>query len=293
MMRPIPLACAAAALAFLHAAPALAQEGGPGPGAEWAAMEEGSVYDGDWLTIGVGGVYGPSYEGSDDYVVFPIPVVQGSFSGIDINARPAGVALDFIPDPDSGLGFNLGVTGRLRSNRVDQIKDPVVKSLGKLDRAVEVGPTAGVTYYGLLNPYDSISVNVDVAWDVAGAHKGMAVTPSVSYFTPLSRGIAAGLAVSAQYSDSDYMDYYYSVSPGDSTISGLPVYDARDGGFTRAGVTLITAFDLDGDLTNGGLSIVVVGGYSRMLGDARRTPFTSIRGDADQWLVGAGVAYTF
>jgi hypothetical protein len=30
-----------------------------------------------------------------------------------------------------------------------------------------------------------------------------------------------------------------------------------------------------------------------MLGDAKRTPLTSIRGDRDQWLAGAGLAFTF
>lgn len=284
MTRTIRLACAAATLAFLPAMPALAQEDAP---------TQDTVFDGDWLTVGGGGAYGPSYEGSDDYVFFPVPVVQGNLAGIAINARPAGLALDFIPDPDQGLGFNLGVNGRLRSNRAQQIKDPVVKSLGKLDRAVEVGPTAGITYRGLLNQYDNFSVNVDVGWDVAGAHKGMVVSPSVSYLTPVNRGMAAGISFNAQWSDKKYNDYYFTVSPADTLVSGLPTYDGRDSGFTRAGVNLFTAIDLDGDLSNGGISLVVLGGYSRMLGDAKRTPFTSIRGDADQWLVGAGVAYTF
>jgi len=46
-------------------------------------------------------------------------------------------------------------------------------------------------------------------------------------------------------------------------------------------------------VTNGGLALIALGGYSRMLGDAKRTPFTSIRGDADQWMGAVGVGYTF
>jgi outer membrane scaffolding protein for murein synthesis (MipA/OmpV family) len=72
----------------------------------------------------------------------------------------------------------------------------------------------------------------------------------------------------------------------------LPVFDA-DSGFTRAGANLLLGFDLDGNLENGGLALVVVGGYSRMLGDAKRSPVTSIRGDADQWLGAVGVGFTF
>ena len=46
-------------------------------------------------------------------------------------------------------------------------------------------------------------------------------------------------------------------------------------------------------LKNGGLALVVIGGYSRVLGDAADTPFTSIRGSADQWFTAVGVGYTF
>ena len=38
---------------------------------------------------------------------------------------------------------------------------------------------------------------------------------------------------------------------------------------------------------------VVLGGYSRMLGDAADTPFTSVRGSRDQWFLGLGLGFTF
>lgn len=277
-----------AAIAF--AAPAIAQDETNGPPPPPERPE--TVFDGDFLSIGVGAGYGPSYSGSDDYVVFPLPIVQASVAGIDINPRPAGLAVDFVPDADEGPSFDAGIAMRLRSDRVDQIKDPVVKSLGKLDRAFEVGPTAGVSFPQVLNPYDSVTVSVDALWDIAGAHDGMTVSPSIAYFTPLSRGIAGSLSFSATFVDDDFADYYYTVSPAQSVASGLPAYQA-DGGLNSVGANLLLAFDLNGDVTDGGFSIVTIGGYSRLMGDAKRTPFTSIRGSADQWLIGAGVGYTF
>jgi outer membrane scaffolding protein for murein synthesis (MipA/OmpV family) len=272
----------AAALAVGFSFPATAQD----------AASEPSVFDGDYLSVGAGVAYGPSYAGSDDYTVYPMPLLQGSFHGVAIDPRSGGLALDFIPDPDKGVGFNLGVAARVRLDRAHQIKDPVVKSLGKLDTAVEVGPTAGVTIAQVLNPYDSLTFTADALWDVAGAHKGMVVDPSVSYFTPLSRGIAASLSLSAEYADSKFADYYYTIDPLGSAASGLPVFDAGSG-FTRAGANLLLGFDLDGNLENGGLALVLVGGYSRMLGDARRSPVTSVRGSADQWLGAVGLGFTF
>lgn len=272
---------AVAALALL-ASPAAAQD----------AASEPSVFDGDYLSVGVGAAYGPSYAGSDDYVFFPVPLLQGSFHDVAINPRSGGVALDFIPDPDKGVGFNLGVAARARLDRSRKIKDPVVRSLGKLDTAIEVGPTAGVTIAQVFDPYDSLTFGVDALWDVAGAHKGMVVDPAVTYFTPLSRGIAASLSLSAEYTDRKFADYYYSITPLGSAASGLPVFDAGSG-FTKAGANVLLGFDLDGDLQNGGLALFVVGGYSRMLGDAKRSPVTSVRGSPDQWLGAVGLGFTF
>jgi len=288
MRKPILLAACALPLAV----PAFGQEVEPVETTRTAPEIEGTVFDGDWLSIGVGAAYTPSYDGSDDYVVSVLPLVQGSLGGVDINPRPGGLALDFIPDAENGPGFDLGVAARVRASRARQIEDPVVESLGELDTAIEVGPTAGVTIPRVLHQFDSLSFNVDARWDVAGAHSGMVIDPSVTYFTPLSRGIITSLTLSAEYGDDDYADYYFSVDAAGSAVSGLPTFQA-DGGFTKASATMLFGFDLDGDATNGGLALVGLGGYSRMLGDARDTPLTSIRGDADQWFLAAGIGFTF
>ena len=256
---------------------------------------DASSLDGDRITVGVGAVYAPSYRGSDDYSVNPVPVVLVQIGGIGINPRAGGVALDFIPDDrDSGFGFSLGPVATYSANRARGIRDDVVRSAGKLDEAIEVGGTAGVTAYKLLNPYDSLTLSADVRWDVAGAHKGMVWTPSLTYMTPLSRGSIVSLNISARHVDDDFAQYYYSVTPGQSLRTGgaLPVYGA-DGGWDSANIGLLGALDLDGNLLNGGFQVIGIVAYSKMLNDAKDTPFTSIRGDADQWVGGLGLAYTF
>merc|ERR1712034_232159 len=89
------LAAAGAAVA-LCASPAAAQETDEIAAASGNA--EPTVFDGDWLSVGAGVIYGPSYRGSDDYVFSPIPVVQGNLGGVGISPRAGGIALDFIPD---------------------------------------------------------------------------------------------------------------------------------------------------------------------------------------------------
>ncbi len=285
-----------ASAAFLAAStPSLAQDAGPETGPAGPPLPTETVFDGDFLSIGIGAGLGPSYTGSDDYVVFPLPIVQASYKGIDINPRPAGLAIDFIPDAADGPSFDLGIAGRLRSDRADQIEDEMVELYGELDRAIEVGPTVGVSIPEVLNPFDSLSFNVDALWDVAGAHGGMTVNPSVTYFTPLSRGVAASIGASATFVDDDYADYYFSVPPAATLAPDrrlLPAFEA-EGGLQSVGVNILLAVDLNGDVTDGGLSLVGIGGYSRLMGDAKDTPFTSVVGSADQFLAGVGIGYTF
>lgn len=272
--------------AAIAAVPAAAQDANQAAGAD-------SALEGDRITIGVGGIYSPSYRGSDDYVVSPVPLVQGQIGGIGINPRAGGIALDFIPDDrDSGIGFSLGPVVTYSANRSRQIKDDVVRSAGKLDEAIELGVNAGITGYKLLNPYDSLTLSADVRWDVAGAHKGMVVTPNLSYATPVSRGALVALNVSARHVDDDFASYYYSVSPRQNLLSGLPRYSA-EGGWDSVTAGLLAGVDLDGDLVNGGFAIFGIAAYSKLLNDAKDTPYTSIRGDSDQWVGGLGLAYTF
>ena len=276
-------AAATGTLALACAAPAMAQN--------VEALPEGAedtVFDDTWVSVGVGAIYSASYDGSDNYVVSAIPIIQGKVGGVRISPRPGGAALDFVDDDSEGARISAGVAAKLNRNRASQVEDEVVLSYGELDTAFEVGPSIGISFPGMLNPYDSVSFNIDTLWDVAGAHDGMTVNPGVTYFTPVSRGAAISLSVSGTYVDDDYADYYYSVPAG----GALPAFQA-DGGWDSVGANLLVGVDLDGNLANGGLSLIALGGYSRQLGDSKDTPFTAIRGDADQWMGAIGIGYTF
>ena len=251
-----------------------------------------SIFNGDWVMVGVGTAFSPSYDGSDDYNFNVLPILQGSLGGVGISPRPGGVALDFVDDPDEGIGLDLGLVARVRGNRTGNIDDPVVASLGELDTAVEVGPTIGISIPKVLIPVDSLSFGVDARWHVAGAHNGMVIAPSVTYSTPLSLGTFAALSFGTEYVDNDFADYNYSISAAGSAVSGLPQFEAN-AGFTQVSATLILGFDLSGNALDGGWGITTITGYTRLLGDAADTPLTSVRGSADQVFVAAGLSYAF
>lgn len=252
------------------------------------------VFAGDWLTLGIGAGRAPSYEGSDDHVIFPAPIAQGSVSGFDFGARGPGLYVDLVRDGNSGRNVKIlaGPLVRVRFDRRSDIKDPVVSALGKEDIAVELGATAGVSFSKFLNPFDSLTLSTDLQWDVAGAHGGRLISPSISYSTPLSPAIFTNLSLSATHVDADYADTYFSIDAAGSAASGLPVFDAGSG-WKSYGAMLLGGYDLSGDARDGGWGVFGLVSYSRLTGDAKRSPVTAIRGDADQWFLAGGISYTF
>ena len=283
--------CAAALwVSVALCAPAFAQDS-EAPAAE---MPNRSVFTGDWLTIGLGAGYGPSYDGSDQYVLFPAPLAQGSVGGFDFGARGPGLYVDLIADGNSGkdVKFLAGPLLRFRMDRNNDIKDPVVRLLGEEDVAVEVGATAGMSFSRILHPFDTVTISSDIQWDVAGAHKGRIISPSISYATPLSMAIFTMFSLSATHVDGHYADTYFSIDQAGSIASGLPVFTAK-GGWKSYGASLLGAVDLSGDARDGGWGIYGLINYSRLTSDAARSPVTSLRGDASQWFMAGGVSYTF
>ncbi len=253
---------------------------------------EPSVFDGDFLIVGAGPVVAPSYEGSDNLSIIPAAGIAGRLGGIGISARAGGIALDVIPDSDSRVGIALGPVVRYRSNRTGNPRDPVVARLGKLKGVIEAGANVGIAVKHVLNGYDSLSASVDLRWDVSGRGSGYIISPGISYLTPLSKAQVAGAAVSANFIDSRYARYNFSVTPAGAAASGLPAYDAQ-GGFKDWSVGVFTARDFNGSFLDGGFSVAVGGMYSRLYGSAAESPITSIRGKRSQWLFGGGLAYIF
>lgn len=261
--------------------------------AEADAVMAHSVFEGDFLMVGVGAVGMPDYEGSNDGRIRPAGGLYGRIGGVGINPRAAGVALDFIPDPKGQrVEFSLGPVLRYRANRNGSVTDPVVARLGKLHAIVESGVAVGVTLKGVLNAFDRISVGTDVRWDISGHGGGRVIAPGLTYFTPVSKGQVIGARVGAEFVDDQYANYNYAISPAGSAASGLPQYRAH-GGFKEWNLGAFTAFDLDGNFLDGGFALGAGMQYSRLQGSAAETPITSIRGSRSQWYFGGGLAYTF
>ena len=270
-------------LLLLLSTPALAQQAGaPLPDPETAA---------DNWTIAIGGAWLPDYVGSDDYRLIPAGAIRGKIGSVAITSRATYLYADLFERPSEGIDIDAGPIVGARLNRTGKIEDDVVALLPERKTAIEVGGFAGVSLHDLTNPYDTLGFRLDVLHDVGSAHESTVISPNVEFSTPLSRTTYASASLGAEFASGKFADYYFSVSPADSLVSGLPAFDA-DGGMKSWKAGLLVNQSVTGDLT-GGISVFGTANYARLLGDFADSPIVADRGSRNQWLLAAGLAYTW
>lgn len=277
----------------LSAAPAFAQDDGTAPAAPAGPADPDANRTS--VTVGVGGVYMPDYEGSNDYRFSAAPVAIGSIEGYNFQVVGNRASVDLIANkPGPGWDIQLGPVAVWDFNRstISQIDDTRVRALGKRGSSIETGGYFGIGRVGVItSDYDRLSVTVSYRVGVTGAQRGGVFTPTISYFTPLSRKAAVGLFGSAERAERKYAAAYYSVSAAGSTASGLPQFDAH-GGWKNWTVGGFATVALTGDLLHG-FKLMAGGTYRRLMNDFADSPVVSIAGSKGQWMGGAGLAYTF
>ncbi|MES2002335.1 MAG: MipA/OmpV family protein [Pseudomonadota bacterium] len=282
-LRHMPLLCAA----FI-AAPAIAQDA---PAASPPPSPE-DITNRDTLTIAAGGAMFPDYEGSNDYRFIPALGLRGQYHGFSFTTRGLYLYVDVIPDSNAKVEFDAGPIAGVRFNRTrKKLKDDVVDLLPVKKTAFEAGAFVGVTVHGVTNPYGSLAFRVDVLRDFASAHKSTIVSPNVDFSTPLSQTTFVSASLGAEFVSNKFADYYFSIDPSESLVTGLPTFNAG-GGMKNWKAGLLVNQSLSGSLLHG-LSAFGTVNYSRLVGDFKRSPIVSDRGSANQWLLAAGLAYTW
>lgn len=245
----------------------------------------------DTFTLALGGAYIPDYEGSDDSKFTPFGAIRGRVSGISFSTRGTYLYVDVLKRPASGVDFDVGPIVGVRRERVSKVDDEFVRFFGKRKTAYEVGGFVGLSFHGLTNPYDTLSLRLDAVHDIGSAHKSTVFTPNVEFGTPLSRRTYVAANLSADFVSNKYADYYYA-NPG--VIFGLSSIPASNpgGGMKNWKIGALINQSITGDLTHG-FSIFGGADYSRIVGDIGKSYFVDDRGSRSQWRLAAGLAYTW
>lgn len=229
----------------------------------------------DWrITLGGGGMLAPTYLGSDEYDVDPVPVV-------DIRYRD----IAFLSTRD-GLGANLWRGERLTAGPVlkyrlgrDQDDDDALRGLGDVDPAGEVG--AFLKYR-----IAKLSFGTELRQGFGG-HEGL-----VGDFW-ISRRFDAGdkwefnIGPKLTLASSDFTETYFGVDAAQAARSGYNRYDA-DGVFVSYGLNASVGYKLTPQVTLGAFA-----GIEQIASDAADSPIVDQAGSATQARIGATLTYSF
>ncbi len=230
------------------------------------------------IDLGIGGmvIVTPKYEGSKDYEVFGVPLVQpagpDAFGGFIQFRGPEDLRFRVI---------NLGnfEAGPLTGWRFDRDEDDSSRltGLGDVDGGLVLGGYAAYRF-GFATPF--ISYSNQVTGDNTGGLLRFGVeAPAVEFV-----GFRIFGQVGATWADDDYMDAFFSVNSAQAAASPLGEYDAESG-VKDIYIGLNTDIPLSPEWT-----LKLIGQYSRLIGDAADSPIVE---SENQFFGGLGLTYRF
>lgn len=243
------------------------------------------------IGIGIGLV--PEYEGSDDYGVTALPLVDirkpGVFfiKGASINPNDglagAGVTIlhfSYSENSSRGAQLVLGPFVRFHGGR-DEDDSNTLDGLGDID------PSAGVGGFMEFNAGPLLTNLTMSSQDVGDDKDGFLVTFDTKYTFKASDKLAISTGLSISWADDDYMQGLFGVTNTQAVRSGLRRFDS-EAGFKDAGIQLHASYALSTHL-----SFYSQVGYWRLLNDAADSPIVADEGSDNQVRGLLGLLYRF
>jgi outer membrane protein len=232
----------------------------------------------DWtITLGVEGRVLPSFEGSDRYVLRPLPL---------FNIRRAGTPPTF-RSPRDGLGFGIVDTGRFRAGPAFKVRmgrkesdDADLRGLGDVDWTLEAGAFAEFW------PVEWLRLRGELRQGIGG-HHGLVSDLMADVVVPVAPRLTLSGGPRVTVASGAATSPYFSVTTAQAAASGLPVYDAG-GGVRSYGAGLQARYQFSPQW-----AAHIFGEYERLSGDAANSPIVTTLGKRDQVQFGLGATYSF
>jgi outer membrane protein len=232
----------------------------------------------DWtITIGVEGRVLPKFEGSENSMLQPFPIFSVRRAGTVDRFRSMrdGASIAIL---DAGR-FKLGPTAKIRFARKES-DDDNLRGLGDVDWAVEAGAFA--EYW----PAEWLRTRIELRQGFGG-HHGLVSDLSADLVIPVMKQLTLSGGPRMTLTSAAATSPYFSITPGQSAASGLPVYNAG-GGLRSFGVGAQARYQWS-PLWASHTFVE----YDRLAGDAASSPLVTQRYSRDQIQVGIGVTYSF
>jgi outer membrane protein len=238
------------------------------------------------VRLGLGPVIAPSYEGSDEYNIDPVPVVSlryKNFLEVDNNEIKL-TALNRLFSAGSrmrdGSSLRLGPLVSINFGR-DEDASADLTGMGNVGTSLELGGFISFAF----SPTSRIRLRA--RHDVVGGHGGATAVADFSQTFIRSTNFALGGRVGGTWASGPYMRSFFGVSPAQAARSGYPVF-RPSAGFKDVN------FALDGNYRIATQwSLVANVSYKRLLGQAADSPIVRLAGSPNQMLYSTYLVYSF
>jgi outer membrane protein len=219
----------------------------------------------------------PRYQGSEDYIFVPVPL---------IDVRRAGTPARF-HSPRDNFGVAILDTGRFEAGPVATVEfarrvkhNPGLQGLGNVATTLEVGGYFNYWFTDWLRGRAELRQGF-------GGHHGIVSDEALDVVVPvtpqwtLSGGPRMTVATKAAN------EPYFGVTPAQSEASGLPVFDAG-GGVRSVGIGTQARYQWNAQWASHAYFE-----YNRLTGDPGSSPLVTMRGSPNQAMIGFGTTYSF
>ncbi|KZL17286.1 MltA-interacting protein MipA [Pseudovibrio axinellae] len=214
------------------------------------------------VDIGVAGFVNPKYDGADEYIIYPLPLIGFSrFYLPGFGQVKEGETEGIFIYP------SFGFVGERKPSDDESLADTT-----RVPWAGELGLGAGFRK-------DWFRAFIEVRHGFNG-HRGFVGRGGIDLIMPVTDRLTFVIGPRVDMANGSYMNTYFSVAGGGA--SGP--YNA-DGGFKSVGGVARASYAL-----TDAIGLHLQGGYDRLIGDAADSPITQ---NDNMWSVGFGATYRF
>ncbi|MBD8897319.1 MipA/OmpV family protein [Desulfovibrio desulfuricans] len=211
----------------------------------------------DWnISVGAGAMYGPAYEGSDKYVVTPLPDISIEYrNGLFFANIWDGIG----SYPIQGENYKVGAAIGFDMGRKESDDRRNLRGMGDIDLEAT---------FNFMGEYDINHFKLSGKVSTGTKDYGTTAKAELGTMFPATEHLRLMGSIGATWADDEHMKNYFGVSPRQSARSGHDRYSAGAGiksvGFTVGAFYSITE--------NWDVKFMLMG--DQLLGDAANSPIT-------------------
>lgn len=204
---------------------------------------------------GLGMMYGPAYDGSDEFKLKALPLISVDYEDGLFFAGIGGIGSYPIQGENYKVGASLGLSfGR------DEDKDRKnLRGMGDIDKSAVVN---------LLGEYSFGPVDVSGKLSKGNSDYGATATIDVGTRFTITNDIMLMTSAGLTWADTDHMNTFFGVSSAQSTRSGYSRYQAKSG-VKSVGVNAGAFYTVTKEV-----DIALMLSIDKLLGDAADSPIT-------------------